>query len=161
LVDRHPGLKIVAIGKGDAEIERLKTLARSLGVADRLVLPGPIYEEQRLAPWFLSSDVFCYPANIGLSILHAFGYGLPTITSDRVEAQNPEIEALQPGVNGLTYTDGDSHALTQVLDDLLSDESRTQQMAEQAHLTATEKFTLQNMVDGFESAVHYCVGRSG
>ena len=38
---------------------------------------GSIYDEIELAPWFLTADAFVYPENIGLSILHAFGYGLP------------------------------------------------------------------------------------
>ena len=98
-----PTLQFVAIGKGDAERQRLEKLVAHLDLAHQVRFLGPIYDELELAPWFLTADLFCYPQNIGLSLLHAFGYGLPVITSDHVESQNPEIEALRHGENGMLY----------------------------------------------------------
>src|SRR5208282_324450 len=94
----YPGLKTVVVGDGSQRAQ-LEGLARSLGIEGRIIFAGAIYEESRLAPWMLSAALFCYPTNIGLSLLHAFGYGLPAVTSDNRRAQNPEIEALVPRVN--------------------------------------------------------------
>lgn len=156
LRQRHPGLQTIIIGKGEPEETRLKQLTASLGLTDCVRFPGAIYDEMHLAPWFLSANAFCYPANIGLSLLHAFGYGLPTVTSDRTESQNPEIEALRPDDNGLLYRHDDPMSLAETLDRLLSDPALAARMSGAAHRTATERFTLGNMVNGMEAAVRYC-----
>jgi glycosyltransferase involved in cell wall biosynthesis len=107
----------------------------------------------------LASDVFCYPANIGLSILHAFGYGLPVVTGDDLASHNPEIEALVPGVNGLTFRHGDSASLAQSLARIFDDRALAASMHAAAHKTVMEKFTVQRMVDGIEAAVRYAASR--
>lgn len=159
LRSQHPTLQTIIIGKGEPEETRLKELATSLGVADCVRFPGAIYDEHALAPWFLSANVFCYPANIGLSILHAFGYGLPVVTSDDIASQNPEIEALRDGENGSLYRQGNVDHLVKTLDRLLSEPATTKKMSIAAHQTATQQFTMTNMVDGMETAVRYCANR--
>lgn len=158
LRSRHPGLVVAIVGKGEA-LEDLRAHARRAGVEDAVRFLGAIYEEDGLAPWFCVSSAFCYPENIGLSILHAMGYGLPVVTSDKREAQNPEIEALEHEVNGLTYAHGDQAALVATLARLLSDAGLRQRLGEAALRTATEEFTIANMVDGFERAVRFAAGR--
>ena len=58
---------------------------------------GALYEQEVMAPWFLSAKVFVYPGYIGLSIMHAMGYGLPVITHDNMDNQSPEVAALRNG----------------------------------------------------------------
>jgi glycosyltransferase involved in cell wall biosynthesis len=121
LARENPALKTVIIGNGDAEKARLRALAHSAGAADNVIFVDGIYDEQKLAPWFLSADVFCYPANIGLSLIHAFWYGLPVVTSDNLAIQNPEIVALESGVNGLTYEHGSVPALAAAIEKIVAD----------------------------------------
>ncbi|MGH8502335.1 MAG: glycosyltransferase family 4 protein [Gammaproteobacteria bacterium] len=158
-LERFRDLTIVLIGSGPDEA-RLKALANELGISARLRMPGAIYDEVELAPWFLSADVFCYPTNIGLSLLHAFGYGLPVVTSNKVDAQNPEIEALKDGDNGLLYQDGDPGSLAAALDRVLSDRGLREHMTRQALDTVTSRFTLSTMVDGMEQAVRFCAHKA-
>ncbi len=159
LTNTFPKLKIIIIGKGGQERDKLQALAKQLGVNKHVIFLGAIYDEENLAPWFLSSDVFCYPANIGLSLLHAFGYGLPVITSDDIDAQNPEIEALQDGVNGLLYSAGDADDLALMLHRILNDKRLRSNMSEAARSAVANDFTLANMVNGMESAIHHAVKR--
>lgn len=153
LENSFPGIQVVIIGKGDDERQRLSALAEDLDISRRVRFLGPIYDELELAPWFLSANVFCYPANIGLSLLHAFGYGLPVITSDKTEAQNPEIVALRQEENGLTYTDGDAEALAAALNRILADPALRDRLSREAHQTALRRYTLNKMVDGMEAAI--------
>jgi glycosyltransferase involved in cell wall biosynthesis len=156
----HPTLSVIVIGNGEEEAA-LRRQATSLRLDDRIRFLGGIYDESALAPWFLCADVFCYPANIGLSLLHAFGYGVPVVTSNLTEAQNPEIEALRPGENGLTYRDGDAADLVATLDRLLSDRSLRQQLSQGAMRTLDERFSIEKMVDGMVAAARYCIGSRG
>ncbi|MEQ8768897.1 MAG: glycosyltransferase family 4 protein [Phycisphaerales bacterium] len=159
LKDDLPNSKFIIVGSGPAE-DDLRAKAEALGVADRLVMPGAIWGEDAIAPWYLSSHAFVYPANIGLSILHAMGYGVPVITSDRTETQNPEIEALRDGENGRLYPHLDADALARTIREVVSDESARSKMATAAHETATRRFTVKRMADGFEQAIRYCDERA-
>lgn len=143
-----PAVRTVIVGDGP-ELPRLRNLAAELGVQDQVIFAGRIYEDMSLAPWALSADLFCYPVNIGLSILHAFGYGLPVVTCDALAAQNPEIEALEPGVNGLLYRCGDMGHLAEQCRAILEDQPLRQRMSEAATRTVAERYTLENMVQGF------------
>jgi glycosyltransferase involved in cell wall biosynthesis len=150
-----PRHQVVIIGKGPAD-RSLRRLAADLGLGERVRFLGAIYDEMKLAPWFLSASAFCYPANIGLSILHAFGYGLPVVAGDDLDSHNPEIEALQDGVNGLLFRDGDAAALADALQRLIDDTPLRHRMSLAARQTVLQRFTLQNMVDGMVSAVRWC-----
>ncbi len=159
LAEKMPDLKVVLIGKGD-ERPALERLAADRGIAANVRFLGPVYGEPDLAPWFLCADAYCYPANIGLSLMHAFGYGLPVVTTDRTESQNPEIEAFRDGENGLTYADGDPAALAAVLGRLLDDAALRDRLGRDARRTVLEDFTLSNMVDGFVASARYCRSRA-
>ncbi|TVQ51021.1 MAG: glycosyltransferase family 1 protein [Phycisphaerales bacterium] len=154
LREDFPSLRVVLIGDGP-DRERLVSFARDGGVEKHVVFAGAIFDEQEIAPWFLSSDVFCYPVNIGLSILHAFGYGIPVVTSDRREAQNPEIIALESGVNGMVYEHGKIDSMVEVLRNLLAHPDRCAEMGREARRTVEERFNTESMVDGMEGAIRY------
>ena len=122
LLKTRPDAHLAIIGEGPDE-RRLRALASRLGIEPRVRFLGPIFDENALAPWMLSAGLFAYPVNIGLSLMHAFGYGLPTVTSDALHRHGPEIEALVHGVNGLFYHDRDLdhmvHAWRAILNDPL------------------------------------------
>jgi glycosyltransferase involved in cell wall biosynthesis len=155
LAGEIPGLKTVIIGNGPEEKQRLESLALATGAADNVVFQAGIYDEQKLAPWFLSSTVFCYPANVGLSLIHALWYGLPVVTSDNRSSQNPEIVALEHGVNGLRYRHLSVPSLVSALREVITNTARQTSMSEAARRTAEERFTIPRMVDGMEAAIRY------
>lgn len=159
LSKRYPGLRVVIIGDGP-DRARLETMAGELGVAERTIFTGAIYEEERLAPWFCASTLFCYPHNIGLSILHAMGYGLPVVTSDDIAGQNPEIEALRDGENGLLYQEGSIEALGAAIAKICDDPGLRGRMSEEARRTATQVYTIKAMADGMEAALRYAAERA-
>ncbi len=159
LAPDFPDLKVVVIGKGP-DMEPLNAKAAAAGLGERAMFLGAIYEEDTLAKWFLSSTAFCYPKNIGLSILHAMGYGLPVVTSDDIGSQNPEIEALVDGENGLLYEHGSVEALAETLRRLAVDGGLRDRLSREAHRTATEVYTVKAMADGMEAALRYAAGKA-
>jgi glycosyltransferase involved in cell wall biosynthesis len=155
LVRDIPNLKTVIIGNGVAEKERLQALAAKLTVENSVIFVDGTYEEIKLAPWFLSANVFCYPANIGLSLIHAFWYGLPAVTTDNIGVQNPEIAAFKHGVNGLSYTHDNVPALAEVLQQIVTDNTLRQAFSDAALRTVEEEYTIPRMVNGLEAAIRY------
>jgi glycosyltransferase involved in cell wall biosynthesis len=155
LRSKHPDISVIVIGEGN---QVYSDLIDRLEMSEVFRLVGPIYNEMALAPWFLCSDMFCYPSNVGLSILHAFGYGLPVVSGDRWDRQGPEWEALTPGVNGLHAAYEDVGSLAAALDALLADAALRQRLGRGAHDTAVVDYSLDKMVAGLRQSIAYCVG---
>lgn len=156
LKGKHPGIRAVLIGKGPAE-GKLKEMAAAAGVADRVVFNGAIYDESELAPYFLTAEQFVYPENVGLSLNHAMAYGVPVVTSDRTDAQNPEIEAMRHEYNGLVYQHGSTEAMTRTIERLAVDVALRRRLAEAASATIHGRYSIPRMVDGLEAAIRYAL----
>lgn len=158
----QPDVLMAMVGGGELFDEISRDVERR-GLQPHLRLLGPIYEESRLAPWFLSAEAFVYPAAIGLSLLHAFGYGLPVVTDDCRTGHNPEIVAFDadpdsPDANGVTYTAGDAGSLADKLGALLQDNDRRTRLAAGALRTVQQRYNVPAMVDGIVAAVRRSVG---
>ena len=154
VVARFPDLLWCVIGDG-AERERLQARARSVGVAERVRWLGVILDEAELAPWFLSSRLLIHPSGIGLTLLHAFGYGLPVITHDDEAHQMPEFAAFVPGGTGLCYRYGDTGDLAEVVARGLGDEPALGRLSEVALRIAREEYNVQVMAKRFvDMALH-------
>ena len=152
LASPFPSLRIVIVGDGP-DRHRLEAIGGRLGLDANITWVGQCYDETHLAPWFMLADVFVYPSNAGLSVLHAFGYGIPVVTSGRLERQNPEVRAIRPGDNGAFFRDGDADDLARVLGDLLADEASRKRLGRAALRTVSEEYSLQSMVEAFATAI--------
>lgn len=143
---------LVIVGCGDQE-EELRALAASLGVAASIKWLGPLYDESALAPWFLLADCFVYPGAIGLSLIHAFTYGVPVITHDAVAFHNPEIHALRDGENGVLFRRDDAADLWRCVADVCESPARNAALSRAARKTALEEWSFAGMIERFERAV--------
>lgn len=159
LAPTRPHLRLNLIGKGEEEQARLEALAAELNVAGRVHFLGAIYSENALAPWFLTADLFVYPQNVGLSLLHAFGYGVPVVTSDDLASQNPEVEALADGENGAFYAHGRPETLAETLARLLDDRPGLAGRSVAAAATTRDGYNIPTMVAGFRASFGLLSGR--
>ena len=157
---QDPGLRLAIIGGGSG-LEAARAYAAELGIASSTTFTGPIYEERDIAPWCLSAGCFAYPEAIGLSIQHAFGYGLPVVTSDCLASHNPEIEALESGVNGLFYEHGNPMSFASNIVDLLSGNRQRAQWSTAARATVSTPagICIEAMVGGFAQALSAALTR--
>jgi glycosyltransferase involved in cell wall biosynthesis len=144
----------VLVGNGSC-VPALQERAKAAGLGESVTFTGPIYDEAMLAPWAMSAACFVYPAAIGLSIYHAFAYGLPVLTSDDIASHNPEIEALEPGVNGLLVKDGDPNAFAQSIERVIADPQARARFRQAALATIHRPggFTIDTMARGFADAI--------
>lgn len=160
ITKKYSDIQLLIIGKENDCVAQLKQQATELGVERFIRWLGPIYEESEIAPYMLSSKLFCYPANIGLSIMHAMGYGVPVITGDDIAAHNPEIHVLEDGVNGCLFKDSDVSDLADKIMYLLSSENELDSLGKTAREAVLNGFTTNDMVDGFMSAVRSVINES-
>jgi glycosyltransferase involved in cell wall biosynthesis len=89
-------------------------LVKRLGLTDCIEFTGARYAGEAVS-YFLDADIFVYPGGIGLSVLHAMSYGLPVITTDYMASHGPEVELVQPGVDGDFFCDHSPEALADML----------------------------------------------
>jgi glycosyltransferase involved in cell wall biosynthesis len=148
LAERYPDLVWCIVGTG-VQHDALSARAGELGVSDRIVWVGELYEEDALAPWFLSSEMLVHPGAIGLTLMHAFGYGLPVITHDNMAFHMPEIAAFEDGVNGAVFRENDTGSLAAVVTELLEDKPGRNAMRAAALKTVREDYNTRVMVERF------------
>lgn len=162
VLSKHPTAILAFIGNGGARPEVEATIDR-LGVGSRVRFAGAIYEEDAIAPWALSSSLLVHPGGIGLSLMHAFGYGLPVITTDRLGLHGPEAEIHQSGVNGLLYRHGDAEDLAAKIATLLEEEPLRRRMSDAALATVSgpRGRNVEGMVAGFLDAIDFAAARHG
>lgn len=153
-----PAVRTVIVGDGP-ERPRLEALALELGLDRQVLFAGRIYDDEALAPWALNAAAFSYPTNIGLSIMHAFGYGLPVVTCGNPLAHGPEFEALRPGVNGLVYRQDEVDHLAAQCRVILEDSALRQRLSASALDTVRQEYSLENMVQGFLDLAERVDGR--
>ena len=160
LRERQRNLVLALVGPGLDESAAIRSAVEAAGLEEAVRFVGPIYEELEIAPWFLSADVFAYPSNLGLSVLHAFGYGLPVVTGSDEAANPPEWAAIEDGGNGLLCEPGSAPALAEAIERVIGDPELRGRLSTGALATVQETFTLDAMVDGLRSAIRYAAARS-
>ena len=73
--------------------------ARNLGIGDRVLFLGPVFDGAELVEVFARAHCYVCPAALGLSVLHSFGHGVPVVALSE-ERHGPEATAMACGVNG-------------------------------------------------------------
>ncbi|HPL67768.1 MAG TPA: glycosyltransferase [Smithellaceae bacterium] len=124
---RDADFRWILLGDGDG-IATLKAELKSFGVSDLAILVGAVYGEAELAKWFGIADLFVYPDAIGLSLYHAYGYGLPVIVHSNYAFHGPEMGTFKEGLTGLTFEPGNASHMAEQIVRLLNDDGRRNKM---------------------------------
>lgn len=146
-VDVHCAL----IGTGEKEVE-WKRLSQELGLSDMVTWVGELRGQDNLAPWFLSSDLFVYPGSIGLSIIHAFSYGLPVVLNNNINNHGPEYEAFHPGENGWAFEENNPIDLAEKIESALAD-SQLRKRGEEGKMFVCKNYSMSRMVERTVEAI--------
>lgn len=155
LVNSMPKLLWCVAGDGRLS-EELKSKAEKLNMGKYIRWLGSIYGEDELAPWFLSSRLMVHPGAIGLSLLHAFGYGLPVVTHNDASLHMPEFAAFAHEKNGLMFQRGDSAAMAEQVMKICTDDSLRERLAREALDTARNGYNTRVMTERFASLARLC-----
>ncbi len=148
IINIIPNILWCLIGDGD-ERDNLEKMVTDAGIEQYVRFVGALYQEEELAPWFISSEIFIHPAAIGLSLLHAFGYGLPVITHGKSEYHGPEYSAFTDNLTGRNFIEGDAFHLSAVIVDLLKDKENKSRMKEHVLCLVRNKYNVDVMVERF------------
>lgn len=123
------------------QMEPLKQLAESLGVADRVHLLG---RRRDIPELFLASDIFCFPSKregLGLASLEAMSFGLPLLTSNVHGINDYSID----GVTGYKCAPSDAEGFAEGIKKLIAEPETRRNMGEY-NKDAVKKYSLQNVL---------------
>ncbi len=144
-------VSINVIGAGDSSRE-CEQLAEVLGVSDRVVWHGQVFEEVKIAKIMSDSKFFVYAGAVGLSLIHAFNYGLPALVHDVRQDHMPEIAAFKEGSNGLCFKKGCARSLAEKMDLVFNmPKSKYENHARFAKSTVERSFNTNDMFVRFDN----------
>ena len=150
ILNEGPNIKFIIIGDGE-EKKNLEQLA-GVYVNDRIIFTCSIFDENLLAKYFYSSDLFLMPGYVGLAIIHAFSFGLPLITAD-VDNHSPEIEYLQNDKNGYMIKKNDLKNMEEKILFLMNNHSELERMSENAKIFVRNKGNINLMISKMAKAI--------
>ncbi len=149
--------QLVVMGSGPEERAMRRHVAKA-GM-DGVRFLGSVPDWQSSAPYLFAGDVLLNPGYLGLSINHAFAFGLPVVSQRPPKAgvrfHSPEIAYLIPGENGELAAPANPAALADAVELVLA---RRESYAQNALRYAREHLALDRMVGGLEAAIRFAAG---
>lgn len=151
-----PEARIVVVGEGFLR-PALEARVRSLGLADRFLLPGFLRD---VRPALAAADLLVLSSdNEGMAwvLIEALACGLPIVATDV-----PGVRAcVEPDVNGLIVPPRDETALAGALAALLTDPARRRAMGARSRVLAEARFAEADMLAGTEAVLREALAGSG
>ena len=141
IATKHPEWKVVFAGNG--QVEQAKALAQKLGVEDQCQFLGWVNGEQKDAA-FRRASVLClasYQEGFPMAVLDAWAYGVPVVTTPA----GGLIDIIEEGKNGLMFTAGDTDAIAEKLDKIISDTHMRKTIAVESRMLAHVTFNIDNL----------------
>jgi glycosyltransferase involved in cell wall biosynthesis len=145
-----PACRLTIVGEGRLR-SRLESLARSLGVADRVVFAGRLHGDA-LSSCYRAADCFVLPSlteSCSMSLLEAMASGLPVVAART--GGIPEL--VEDGVNGRLFTRGDVRELSESLAWMLESEERRHRIGNANRQAVCALFRWRHIVATYE---HRC-----
>ncbi|PRD66021.1 glycosyltransferase family 4 protein [Malikia granosa] len=115
----------------------------------RVVWHGATVDEAYIASVANKASIFCYPGGVGLSLIHAMAYGLPSVVHDDLLSHMPEIAAFKENITGLSFKKGDSDGLAKTLSSLLENSEMRIQMSHASIELADTEYNTDSMAKRF------------
>ena len=154
LLKKRSDVSFVIIGEGEL-FDKFNKLVKKYKLDNFFIILKNLYDENQLAKWFLVSKCLVVPACIGLTIHHAFAYGVPVITDDDDITQSSESELLKNGYNGLRYKSNNSADLSSKINLILKKNKLQNKMSKNAFKTLHVNYKLEDKVARFIKEIDY------
>jgi glycosyltransferase involved in cell wall biosynthesis len=105
------------------------------------------------------ADLFSIPGHVGLGLVQALHFGLPTVTEEGL--QPPEIHYLRDGWNGYLVPENDIDALQMRIEQLLGNDEERRTFSRNALQGIEEHGSIENMFLGFKNCIESLVPSAG
>ncbi len=129
LADKGQDFRMVFIGKGP-DREKMEEKARTLGIGEKCIFVGPIYDRDALRAWNTRADLFLFPSTFdtnGLVVREAAACGLGCVLIEGSCA----AEGITDGRNGFIIRET-PEAMAALLENVCTDLGRLRQVGQHA-----------------------------
>lgn len=163
LAPEIPSLRYVIVGEGPDE-QRLRDLARSLGVEERVVFAGSMRDDELPAVYagaavYVGLSRLLLPINVegfGISFVEAAASGVPSVAGDSGGVRSAVLDA----ETGLVVPPDEVERVAEAIHLLFVDEPLRRRLGAVARETALQRFNWDRVVrDTLDFAAH-CVDRA-
>lgn len=147
---KYPEWKLELAGNG--ELDNAKLLIENLQLSQQVYLKGWISGKSK-EEFFSTASIFCLPSyaeGFPMAVLDAWAYGVPVITTP--VGGLPDI--LIDKQNALVFRPGDTNTLSQILDDLISDEELRKNLSKASLKLSNTKFNLHQITTKIDQIYH-------
>ena len=139
--------RLIVIGDGPGR----EVLRERAAAIEGVTFAGAVYDERRIAALMQPARAVFLPGYSGLSVNHAFAYGVPFVTLRSTE-HKPEIDYVRHGENGYLLDPADVAHNVDVLCELMSDDVAFARMSRAASETAAG-LTMEAMVNNVAGVI--------
>ena len=152
MLERLPRMRLLLVGGGPEELA-LKALARSLGVADKVVFAGRVAHDQ-VHRYYSIVDLFTYPRHsMRLTELVTPLKPLEAMAQTRlVVASNVggHRELIRDGETGMLFTAGDPVSLADTVVAILADPAKSRRISQQGRLFVEQERNWKSSVRRYQ-----------
>lgn len=125
-----------------------------LGISERVKFHGMLTNETDISVIANKCSLFVYPGAVGLSLIHAFNYGLPAIIHGEKKQHMPEVVAFKSGRNGAVFEKGSVDSLVREIDVLLTSKERLNAYSNNAIEVSRVDYNTQAMAERFVKVIN-------
>lgn|GEM_PF-4512635 len=146
----EPSARLLIVGDGDNKDYYL-SLSEKSGAADRIVFMGGVYDDIKVAKFFLLSDIVVFPGWISLSTHFAMAMGKPFVCVPN----GNEVEYALDKRNCFLFRAGDANDMAKKVITLLKDPALRLRFGEVSRELVATKANINNKVTGYRRAIDY------
>ncbi len=151
LKNKFPDIELVVIGNGP-QLEDLKIQTKNLGLEDRVLFVGGVYDPVILGKFFVASSVYVLAGMGGLSINEAMCFNKPVVCS---VCDGTEKKLVREDYNGKYFKDSNLDDLVQKLDYLLANPEIIKQLGFNSGQIIKNEVNIYTVIKGYVNAFNY------
>ena len=148
-----PQVELVVIGFGPEE-EALKKLAIELGVSNRVLFVGGVYESLILGRYLHASSIYVLGGMGGLSINDAMCFAKPVVCS---VADGTEKRLVREGHNGYYFKNGDQQSMDASIGKLLKNPEKIKEFGANSLAIINNEVNIHSVLREYDAAFQYVV----
>jgi glycosyltransferase involved in cell wall biosynthesis len=146
------GIRLVIAGPDDGYLAQLKEDITRLGITDKVLLTGPLYNKAKLEA-YVDADAYVLPSSYDtfpLTVIEACACGAPTIVTNRC--------GVADAIREVGYVvDYDTNQLQSAIHGVVTNAALRETMKERGPVMVRERYDLEKIIDDLESLYRECV----
>ena len=149
--EKFENVELLVVGNGP-ELENLKQLAADLGIKEKVVFYGAVYDSATMANLMLGSAIYVLAGMGGLSINEAMCYGKPVICS---VCDGTEKKLVRENYNGLYFEEGNKNDLADKIKYLFENPKLIETFGANSKKIINDEVNVDTVIKGYVDAFNY------